>query len=222
MKISNETIELLKNFSTINQSFLFKPGNTLRTISPMKNIFAEATVAETFPIECAIYELPKFLSVISLFDEPNLEFDEQYVTISSSKNKAQSVRYYYAVKTLIIAPPDKSPKIAEEIDTFDLRADDLNKLLKGSVIMGLPHFVVETKNSVRTVSVMNKSVKGSNNLTIEEGDSEASNYDVVVNVDKLKMMSDAYGVLVGQNGKSKFVSFVSSNVSYFIAAEPRV
>ena len=42
MKLSDKTISVLKNFSSINQSILFKEGNKLRTISVMKNILAQS------------------------------------------------------------------------------------------------------------------------------------------------------------------------------------
>ena len=58
MKLSDKTISLLKNFSSINQSILVKEGNKLRTISVMKNILAEATVTEEFSKD--------FVSMISI------------------------------------------------------------------------------------------------------------------------------------------------------------
>lgn len=222
MKISNDTIDLLKNFSIINQSFLFKPGNTIRTISPQKNIFAEATVSETFPVECAIYELPKFLSIISLFEDPHLDFDETYVTISCGKKKSQSVRYYYAMKNLIVAPPDKSPKMDSIIDEFNMTTDELTKLTKASFILGLPHFVIEAKEGILSSAVMNKNMKGSNSFKHTIGNTNKEDYDVIVNVDKLKMIMSDYDVKVGMTGKHKFINFDGKKVKYFIAAEPRV
>ena len=82
MKLTSNTISILKNFSTINQNLMVKTGNTLSTMSAMKNIVAQAEVTETFPQEFAIYDLNEFLSALSLFEEPELNFRDQYVTIT--------------------------------------------------------------------------------------------------------------------------------------------
>ena len=72
MKLSDKTILLLKNFSSINQSILFKQGKKLRTISVMKNILAEATIAEDIPKDFGIYDLNQFLNGLSLHQNPEL------------------------------------------------------------------------------------------------------------------------------------------------------
>jgi len=38
MKLSNETRDVLKNYSTINANLLMSPGNKIDTMSQMKNI----------------------------------------------------------------------------------------------------------------------------------------------------------------------------------------
>ena len=97
MKLSESTLSLLKNFSTINQSILFKQGSRLRTISVMKNILAEATINEEFPKDFGIYDLNEFLSVLGLVDDPNLDFSEDSVKVLGS---GANVKYFYSQKEL--------------------------------------------------------------------------------------------------------------------------
>ena len=99
MRLSKETLNILKNFATINSNILIKPGNTLKTISPGKNIYAEAKVTEEFDTDVPIWDLNKFLGVVSMFNNPDLEFNDSHVDISNGKS---AVRYYYSAPSLLI------------------------------------------------------------------------------------------------------------------------
>ena len=104
MNLSTDTIDVLKNFSNINQNILVKPGKTVQTISTMKNILAEAEIKEEFGSEFAIYDLPEFLRSIELFDSPKLNFNGgANVTINEEKSK-QNIKYFFADKSVIVAP----------------------------------------------------------------------------------------------------------------------
>jgi len=217
MKISKETLDILKNFSTINQSFLFRESNSIKTISPQKNIFAEAEVVENFPCECAIYELPKFLSVVSLFNDPDFDFDERCVTISNSSG---SVRYFYASKNLIVTPPDKPLSITTELDSFSITRGDLDKLNKASLIMQLPHTVIKTTNGTREVIATNKKSASSNTMSLTRGESDSEyTYEVVINNDNIKVIPGDYTIVVGEIKGNKLIKFSSDLVTYFIATE---
>lgn len=218
MKLSNGTIEVLKNFSTINQSIIFKPGNIQRTISPQKNIFAEATLKEDFPIECAIYELPKFLAVLSLFDDPELEFGENSVDITTRKS-SNTIRYFYANSSLIIAPPSKSLEIEEEVDKFNLDQESLSKLNKASLIMGNPDFVIEVADKNRTIKTTNIKNKSSNVLTVTQDVKKVKPYSVVLSNDNLKYIPGDYEIVVGKLKGTNIVTFSSDIVKYWIATE---
>lgn len=217
MHISKETIEILKNFSTINQSFLFRKGNILKTISPQKNIFAEAEVAEDFPVECAIYELPKFLSVISLFDNPDFQFNDKYVIISDENNN--NVKYFYASANLIITPPEKSISITEELDSFDITREGLDKLNKASFIMQLPHTVIKNINGTREVTATNKKSASTNVMSLASGECESDDYEVVINNENIKVIPGDYRISVGEVKGNRIVNFSSDLVNYFIATE---
>ena len=103
MKLSNKTLEVLKNFSNNNQNILIEEGNVIRTISTMKNILGSATIAESFPKEFGIYDLNEFLGVLSLTKDSEIELDnESYLTINSGKIK---IKYFFSDPSIIVAPP---------------------------------------------------------------------------------------------------------------------
>ena len=102
MKISEQTIEILKNFATVNPSIAFKAGNKIRTVSEQKNILAQATVAEDFPKDFAIYELNQFLGLASLFENGEFDFGDNNVTLSEGKTKS---RYTYTDASMVTSPP---------------------------------------------------------------------------------------------------------------------
>lgn len=218
MKISSETIKVLQNFSTINQSILFKPGNVQRTISPQKNIFAEAIIKEEFPIECGIYELPKFLNTLSLFDEPNLDFQSTYVDITSAKC-SNKIRYYHANATLIVSPPDKTLQVEDEIDSFTLDADTLSKLSKAALIMGVSDVVIESTGKERTIKTCNNKNKSSNTFTVTQKVKGGKQYNVVLNIDNLKIVPGDYNIVIGTIKNINIVQFIGTTAKYWIGAE---
>src|SRR5690242_9079579 len=107
MKLEQKTIQILKNFATINQSIWINEGNELSTISLAKTLYAKAQVKETFPRSFGIYDLSRFLGVLSLFNEPNLEFTDAHIHIKEGSKK---VKYIYAAENMIVAPSEKIKK----------------------------------------------------------------------------------------------------------------
>ena len=93
MKLSEHTTSILKNYANINQNLVIKEGSELLTMSSMKNIVAKAEVEETFPKEIAIYDLNEFLTCLSLFKSPVLDFQDTFVTIQEENNPKNSLKY---------------------------------------------------------------------------------------------------------------------------------
>jgi len=221
MKISNETIEILKNFTTINQTFLFRPGNIIRTMHPGKHTFADAKVKEEFPIECAIYEMPKFLSVLSIFDSPTIDFHESYAEISSEKDSRFSVRYFYAAMNIIkeIIPPNKSLKFEKEFETFDITETDMQRITKSASFLQLPHLTFTNSS----IEVGNTKSKSSNTLSIKKDNVVDDEYEVTVKNENLKLIGGGYSVTVGSIKGKALVRFAHSTgkVNYWVAAETK-
>ena len=132
MKLSDSTLSLLKNFSSINQSILFKEGSKLRTISVMKNILAEATINEEFARDFGIYDLNQFLNGLSLHQKPELDFaNDGYVVIKEGRSRS---KYFFADPSVIVTPPDKEISLPSEDVCFELTTTVLEKLLKASLL----------------------------------------------------------------------------------------
>ena len=147
MKLSEGTVAILKNFSTVNQSLQFKAGNTLKTISPLKTIFVEATIEENFPKEFALYDLNKILAKISLYKDADLGFDDDKINIST-ENKKKSDYIKYCSPKIIVTPPEKSITFGDPDCSFSLSQEDLAWMQRSAGISGSPNFVFESDGAV--------------------------------------------------------------------------
>ena len=215
MKLSEKTLSLLKNFSTINQSILFKHGSQLRTISVMKNILAEATVAEEFPKDFGIYDLNQFLNGLGLYNNPELDFtNDGYVVIKEGRSRS---KYFFADAGCIITPPDKSIGLPGEDVTFELSTDQLDKLLKAAAIYQLADLSVVGGDGVVKVLVRDKKNDTSNDFSIVVGETE-STFSFNFKVENIKILPGTYTVVCSQN-LSRFTN-KNQDLTYFIALEP--
>ena len=164
MKLSDKTLSVLKNFSSINQSILFKEGNKLRTISVMKNILAEATVTEEFSKDFGIYDLNQFLNGLSLHASPELDFaNSGYVVIREGKMRS---KYFFADPNVIVTPPDKAINLPSEDVTFELSTEQLDKLLKAAAVYQLPDISAVGEAGVVKLVVRDKKNDTSNDFAI--------------------------------------------------------
>ena len=216
MKLSEKTLSLLKNFSTINQSILFKHGSKLRTISVMKNILAEATVAEEFPKDFGIYDLNQFLNGLGLYNNPELDFtNEGYVVIKEGRSRS---KYFFADAGCIITPPDKSIELPGEDVTFELSTDQLDKLLKAAAIYQLADLSVVGGDGVVKVLVRDKKNDTSNSFSIAVGETE-STFSFNFKVENIKILPGTYNIVVSQKLLSRFTA-KNYDLTYYIALEP--
>ena len=216
MKLSDSTLSLLKNFSTINQSILFKQGNKLRTISVMKNILAEATIEEELPKDFGIYDLGQFLNGLGLHQNPELDFEaNNYVVIKEGKMRS---KYFFADPEVIIKPPEKTIELPSEDVTFELSTDQLDKLLKAAAIYQLPDLSVVGENGAVKLLVRDKKNDTSNSFSIAVGDTE-SDFSFNFKVENIKIIPGTYEVVVSQKLLSTFTS-KNHDLTYYIALEP--
>jgi len=217
MKLSENTLSILKNFSSINQSILFKQGNKLRTISVMKNILAEATIEEELPKDFGIYDLNQFLNGIDvLYKSPEFDFqNDGYVVIKEGRMRS---KFFFADPNVIITPPDKAIELPSEDVTFDLGTDQLNKLLKAANLYQLPDLSVVGEDGVVKLVVRDKKNETSNIFSIIVGETE-SVFTFNFKVENIKILPGTYDVVVSQKLLSRFTS-KNHNLTYFIALEP--
>lgn len=212
MKLSENTINVLKNFSAINQSLLFKTGNTIRTVSPSKNILAQAVVDENFPRDFGIYELNQFLGLVSLFEEGELDFGENSVTIKDGSFKA---KYTYSDPANIKAPPDKNIVLPSEDVKFLLTKDDMRRILNGANQLQSPNLVVRgdgSKISIASTDVKEMSCNEFSHALGETGD----NFQFVFKTENFRFIQDDYKVTISARG---IAHFVGSKVEYWVATE---
>ena len=216
MKLSESTISLLKNFSSINQSLLFKQGNKLRTISVMKNILVEANVSETFPKDFGIYDLNQFLNGLSLHSSPDLDFENnQYVVIKEGKSRS---KYFFADPSVIVAPPEKEITLPSEDVCFVLTSQQLEKLKKAASVYQLPDISAIGENGVVKLVARDKKNDTSNDFSIVVGETD-ENFVFNFKEENLKIVPGNYDVVVSSKLLSRF-SNQNIDVKYYIAMEP--
>tara|TARA_B100000073_G_scaffold25983_1_gene20134 strand:+ start:162 stop:833 length:672 start_codon:yes stop_codon:yes gene_type:complete len=216
MKLSDKTLSVLKNFSSINQSILFKEGNKLRTISVMKNILAEATVTEEFIKDFGVYDLNQFLNGLSLHQSPELDFaNEGYVVIREGKMRS---KYFFADPQVIVTPPDKGITLPSEDVCFEVSTDQLEKLLKAAAVYQLPDLSAVGENGVVKLLVRDKKNDTSNDFAIVVGETDAE-FSFNFKVENVKVLPGTYEVVVSQKLLSRFTS-KNHDLTYYIALEP--
>jgi hypothetical protein len=217
MKLSDKTIFLLKNFSSINQSILFKEGNKVRTISVAKNILAEATITEKFPKDFGIYDLNQFLSALTvLHKDPQLDFDnDSHVLIREGKSKS---KYFFSDPSVIVSPPEKELVLPSEDVEFSLDTVQLNQLLKAAAIYQLPDLSVVGQNGVISLVVRDKDNSTSNDFSVVVGETE-NEFTFNFKVENIKIVPGTYKVIISQKCLSKFVND-DHDLTYYIALEP--
>jgi len=216
MKLSDKTLSFLKNFSTINQSILFKEGSKLRTISVMKNILAEATVTEEFTKDFGIYDLNQFLNGLSLHQQPELDFvNDNYVVIREGKSRS---KYFFADPNVIITPPEKEINLPSEDVCFELSTDQLDKLLKAAAVYQLPDISAVGESGVIKLVVRDKKNDTSNDFAIVVGETDKE-FSFNFKVENIKVLPGTYEVVVSQKLLSRFTS-KNHDLTYYIALEP--
>lgn len=207
--MQKETVDVLKNFSSINQGLLIQKGNVLRTMSVLKNVFASASIPDTFEREFAIYDLNEYLSTLSLFTAPEVSYKEDHILVQSGKSR---VKYYYSSPSVIVSPPaDKTITVQAEL-TFKLPAVVLDQLLKAASVMKLKELEI-SENGLRA---FNKSQIG-NQYAVEVEGIEGSSASKVLKIENLKMLSRDYTVDVGTRAV-KFTS-IDGALEYIVAVE---
>ena len=216
MKLSEKTLTLLKNFSNINQSILFKQGSSLRTISVMKNILAEATIDEDLPTDFGIYDLGQFLNGLALHTRPELDFqNEGFVYIKEGRMRS---KYFFADPKVIVTPPEKEITLPSEDVSFTLSTDQLDKLLKAAGIYQLPDLTVVGKNGVVKIQVRDRKNDTSNDFAITVGETDES-FSFNFKVENIKILPGTYDVVVSKKLLSRFTC-QNYNLKYYIALEP--
>jgi hypothetical protein len=217
MKLSDKTLNLLKNFSNINQSILFKKGSKLRTISVMKNILAEADITEEIPKDFGIYDLNQFLNGLYLHKDPSLDFEHPSYVVIREGNKSRS-NYFFADPNVIITPPDKELNLPSEEVSFDITSDQLLRLIKAANIFQLLDLSVVGAAGVVKIVVRDKKSDTSNDYQVIVGETDLT-FCFNFKVENIKIIPGSYQVTISSKLLSRFDS-KDYDLKYYIALEP--
>jgi hypothetical protein len=216
MKLSDNTITILKNFSSINQSILIKEGSTIKTMSILKNIYSVADVEEEFPKDFAIYDLNEFLNGLGLHQDPDIDFsNDSHLVIREGKRK---VKYFFADPDVIVSPPDKDIDLPTQDVCFQLEHSQLDKLKKASAVYKLPDLSVIGESGVIRLLVRDKNNDTSNEYSLVVGETDV---EFVFNFkeENIKIIPGSYDVVISKKLSAKFTN-QKYNLKYFIALEP--
>ena len=212
MKLSEQTVNILKNFSTINQNILVKSGSQLQTMSTMKNILGTADVSEAFPRDFGIYDLNEFLGVLTLVNDAELKFDnDSYLTVNGGRTK---VRYFYSDPSILTTPPEVFNPPECDV-TFEVSKNVLTNLLKASAVMQLPD-VVLSNGTITATDLKNVT---SNKFTEQLDDTVSDPFEFRFKADNLKMIPGDYNVSASTSAGVS--NWVGKEASYWIAMEAK-
>jgi len=218
--LSEKTLNVLKNFSTINSSIVFRKGSTVRTISNAENILAKYTGEELFPTDFAIYDLSQFLSGISLFNNPQLEFtSNDFVSIRGGRTSA---KYYFSDPEITLkSAPEKNVKFPGADLQFNLSDSDLIQLRKASAVYGLPDLTFQSEEGSEEIKLILRDKENDTSNTYEQSVSGCctGSYSLDVKVENIRVMSGDYVVKVSKHLISEWTN-QNVELTYYVALEP--
>jgi hypothetical protein len=213
MKLSAKTIQILKNFSSINPSIMFKEGNILSTMSPLRTIIAKATIAETIERDFGIFDLNRFLGILSLFNEPDLFFTDTFVKITDGQ---KSVNFTYADPITITTPPEKEIKMSMPYVEFDLTSDLLQNVMRAASVLQLSEISLFSENGRMMMGAKDFKNPSNNSFEIDVKETD-ENFKIIFSCNNMKMMSNSYKACVAKG----IGHFSSEDVEYFIVTESK-
>ena len=221
MKLSNETLSVLKNFGAINQGIMFKKGKTLKTVSSHKNILAEVNISEEIPADFGVYDLNNFLSVVSLHKEdPSFEFDPHHVVICGNKGRSK-IKYRFCDPTMIVLPPESGKLIMPEADiSFELASEDFEWLMRAANVLSSPHIAVDSDGAKIILVTLDLQNDSAHTESLEMGDNTTgSKYRMIFRTENLsKILPGAYEVKISSKGISHFKN-KNLPLQYWISTE---
>lgn len=217
MELNDSTVQVLKNFSSINQNIVFQPGNTVRTVSEAKNIMCKATLDTEFQQQFGVYDLSEFLNVVSLVDQPRLKFEPDYVVVGDSSGVSRA-KYFFSDPSMLTSP-SKDVKMPDPEVTFTLSSQTLSKVKRAASVLGHTEVSISVVDKVLSLSVVDSNNTTSNTFSVDvDGDYQDSNFNFIVNIENLKLVPGDYKVEMSSKLISHFVN-LQTPIEYWIALE---
>ena len=218
MKLSNKTIEIIKNFSTINQGILFKTGKVLKTVSPQKNVLALANIEDEITNEFAIYDLNHFLSVVASSDTSEFEFDEDHVIVTAMQGRSE-INFRFSTANMIVTPPEKDIQFPEPEIKINLAKGDLEWIFRTASILATPHIGIFSDGTNIFVSTYDATGAKSHSSKLKLGQSTDDIYNIHFKIESLKLIPGNYEINISSKGVSHWKN-KDVDVQYWITTEP--
>jgi hypothetical protein len=200
MKLTAETINILKNYAAINQNIQFKQGKILSTISPQKNILTKAEISEEIPSTFAIYDLNRLLGALSLFHDADINVGDTKLEIRGSGE----LDYVYGDPAMLVLPPEKTLDFPVPEISFKMTKEDYDEVLKAAQVLALPELIVTSNNS-------------SDQFRKDVGTTDKE-FKMVFKIENMKLLSGGYQVEISSKGIAHFIHD-TSKLEYWIATE---
>jgi len=217
MQLTENTMNVLKNFSTINENIVIEPGKQIKTISDAKNIIGKAVIDNEFSTEFGIYQLPEFLNTLALCDDPSLEFEENFVSIGD-KTGVSRAKFYFSNPEMLTRPTKDIVMPSAEV-SFALPADTLSKIKRAASVLGHTEVTVSVKNNVLCLTVLDSENSTSNTFSVDVvGEYSNDDFNFVLSIDNLRIVPGDYNVKLS----SKLISHFANQthpIEYWIALE---
>jgi hypothetical protein len=219
MELSTSTVQLLKNFASINSNIVIHPGNTIMTMSEAKNILASATVNETFTQVFGIYDLSEFLSVVGLVDSPRIRFEQTHVLIGDSSGRVQ-IKYFFSDPDNLTSPT-KAIAMPQANVSFTLDLSTLNNLKRAASALGHNEVSITGTTNLITLSVVDKDNSTSNTYSIDvDGQADTDSFNFIMSISNMKLIPADYKVEISSKLISQFTSIgLDQEIKYWLALE---
>lgn len=216
MKFSTDTLNILKNFSNINPSIVFKAGSTIRTISPQKTVMAAATIGEYVDQQAGVYDLSRFLATLGLFENPEVVFGTDRFTIKGGKSE---LKYTYTSESLIVSPPDKDIIVPDPEATINVSWQSIDSVIRATGVLQLPEVAFVSDGTTITLSAVDSKTSTADkyDVVIAEG-VDTVPFNMIIKTDNLKLVHADYEVTLSSKGMAHFKS---DKVQYWIAIESK-
>ena len=214
MQFSERTLTILKSFANINKSIMMKEGKVLKTITPEKTLIAVANIEDEIPGNACVYDLSRFLSILSLYNQPDVDFGDKYFIISEGKRRT---KYVYADVSMIHTPPEKEIKIPSADVVVDVNWDDLQSVLKAAGVLQFSEVAFIGKDGTCYLKAIDSSNEGADDYGVEIGETE-DDFKIIIKTDNLKLLPQDYRVTLCSKGISEFKG---ENVTYYVAIDSK-
>lgn len=217
MKLSNETLTVLKNFSAINQGIQFKKGKKLTTVSAGKTVLAQANLKDEFPQDFCVYDLNQFLSVHSLFKDSEINFDGSNIVIGNGR---KNTKYRMTAKEMIVTPPEKEITLPSVDCSFTFTSEDYDSVMKSASVLSSPHIGVVSDGEKVQVQTFDAQDNSAHVFSVDVGDGNGKKYNIVFKTENIKLIPGSYDVEISFKGIGHFKN-TKEDIQYWIAFEAK-